>query len=172
MEWKWATLCKCISFSHGKKQASFWRQEHSFPPPTSLIYYSYSNVSIQLFHLVSFFSYVANWNHSLVKLCSLAPLCQNFTIGGNLFMWLQTFLSSTHCCFPRQQWNTLYRGKIKHSSFFTPGGGGGGGRKMHLIFCPCLHLCSSEKWGNKHPIWGSKGQHSKEIDSIVPWESE
>lgn len=74
-----------------KKQASFWWQEHSFPPPTSLIYYSYLNVSIQLFHLASFFSYVANWNHSLVKLHSLVQLGQNFTTGGKLFMWLLTF---------------------------------------------------------------------------------
>lgn len=78
-----------------KKQASFWWQEHSFPPPTSLIYYSYLNVSIQLFHLASFFSYVANWNQSLVKLHSLVQLGQNFTTGGKLFMWLLTFLPST-----------------------------------------------------------------------------
>lgn len=93
MGYKWTSLCKCISFSHRKK-ASFWRLENSFPTPTHQ-FDLFLLLKCQLFHLVSFFSYVADWNPSLVKSHHLSQLCQSFTRGGNFLMWLQTLSLST-----------------------------------------------------------------------------
>lgn len=125
------------------KQASFWWQEHSFPPPTSLIYCSYLNVSIQLFHLASFFSYVANWNQSLVKLHSLVQLGQNFTTSRKLFMWLLTFLPSTQTVvFQDSNEIISMEGKKSIKLFYTEKKEK---KEKHLIFCPWLYLFSLEK---------------------------
>lgn len=146
MGYKWTSLCKCISFSHRKK-ASFWRLENSFPTPTHQ-FDLFLLLKCQLFHLVSFFSYVADWNPSLVKSHHLSQLCQSFTRGGNFLMWLQTLSLSTQTVVFQESNETIWS-KDKTFIFSTQKKA----RKMHITFYPCLHLCSLKKWGNKHTIW-------------------
>lgn len=98
-------------FHMEKKRASFWRQKHSFSPthPYDLL------LLLKCQHLVVspgffffFFSYAANWNQPLVKLHSLAQLCENFYYRWELiYVITGTSIFYTDHCFSRQYFNEI-----------------------------------------------------------------